>query len=239
MTNIVSLNNVDHYDLHVAPDRGAAWGDAVNQITVLPTEFAAAQRDFPIVFHRGADGAFAAVALLGLDAGENLFLEGDRWTSRHVPWLLARGPFSIGLHARDDGAVEPMVHCDLDDARVSRDRGVPLFEPHGGNTPMLDRITDLLQAVHVGHAAQEPMFAAFAAAGLIEPVRLEIQLDETLRYDLIDFHTIGAKALADLDGATLASLNRAGFLALAFHVASSLGNIERLIALKNQHRAGH
>lgn len=235
--NIVLLNPVDHHDLHVLPERGAAWGDAVNQIPVLPTEFEAVQRDFPIVFRRDAQGAFQALALLGLDADENLFLDGARWTARHVPALLARGPFSIGLQAREHGEPEPMIHIDLDDPRVTRDRGVPLFRPHGGNSAMLDRMTELLRAIHIGHAAQAPMFAAFADAGLIEPVRLEVQLDDTLRYDLVDFHTIGGAALAALDAVALEKLHRAGFLALAFHVVASLGNIERLIALKNRKRA--
>ncbi|MEG3145489.1 SapC family protein [Sphingomonas sp. RT2P30] len=235
--NIVLLNPVEHHDLRVIAERGAAWGDAVNQIAVLPTEFEAAQRDYPIVFRRDAQGDFQALALLGLDPSENLFLDETRWTTRHIPALLARGPFSIGLHERDDGAHEPMIHIDLDDPRVTRDRGVPLFRPHGGTSEMLDRMSELLRLIHVGHAAQAPMFAAFAAAGLIEPVRLEIQLDDTLRYDLVDFHTIGAASLAALDGAALERLHRAGFLALAFHVVASLGNIERLIALKNRKRA--
>lgn len=235
--NIVLLNPVDHHDLHIVPEHGAAWRDAVNQIPVLPTEFEAAQRDFPIVFRRDVYGEFQSIALLGLDTDENLFLDGTRWTSRHRPALLARGPFSIGLHERDDGEREPMIHVDLDDPRVTRDRGVPLFRPHGGNSDTLDRVTELLRTIHVGHAAQAPMFAAFADAGLIRPVRLEIQLDETLRYDLVDFHTIDTTVLGALDGASLERLHRAGFLALAFHAVASLGNIERLIALKNSKRA--
>ncbi|OYY89425.1 MAG: peptide ABC transporter permease [Sphingomonas sp. 28-66-16] len=235
--NSVLLDPVEHHDLRVIVDRGAPWGDAINQIPVLPTEFEAVQRDYPIVFRRDADGTFEAVALLGLDPGENLFLEGDRWTARHIPGLLARGPFSVGLHDRGDGEREPMVHVDLDDPRVSRRHGEPLFKPHGGATQLLDRLTDILLGIHIGHAAQAPMFAAFAEAGLIESVRLEIQLDETVRYDLVDFFTIGVAALGRLDGPALERLNGAGFLALAFHVAASLGNIERLIALKNRKRA--
>ena len=233
---LVMLNNVDHHDLRVLLDRGAAWGDTANQIAVLPTEFAAVARDFPIVLRKDASGAFEAIALLGLDQGENLFLDGDHWTTRHVPMLLARGPFSIGVHVREIGEREPMVHVDLADPRVSRERGVPLFQSHGGNSAVLDRMTDVLRALHIGHDVQAPMFAAFAEAGLIEPVRLEIQIDETLRYDLVDFYTIGAAALDNLGGATLERLNRAGFLSLAFAVAGSIGNIERLIALKRLKR---
>ncbi len=227
--------------------RGAEWGDAVNQIPVFPTEFEAVQRDFPIVIHRTTEGAWEALALLGLDRDENLFLDGDRWTSRYVPALLERGPFSIGIHTGPDGQSEPMVHVDLAHPRVVRDgaapsatssAGEPIFLPHGGNAPYLEQIQDALQVIHTGYLAQAAIFAALEEAGLIEPVRIEIQLDETLRYDLVDFHTIGVEALARLSGPLLEKLHRQGLLAAAVHIASSLGNVSRLIALKNTKRAG-
>ncbi|WP_255602231.1 SapC family protein [Polymorphobacter megasporae] len=243
MTNIVRLNNIDHAGLRVITARGAERGDAVNQIPVFPTEFEAVQRDFPIVLHRTPDGAWEALALLGLDRDENLFLDGDRWIARYIPALLDRGPFSIGVHTGPDGQREPMVHIDLAHQRIVRDgsvtpAGEPLFLPHGGNAPYLERMQDILQVIHTGYLAQSAMFGALADAGLIEPVRIEIQLDETLRYDLVDFHTIGIEALARLSGAALESLHRQGLLAAAVHIASSLGNVSRLIALKNAKRAG-
>ncbi|HWU95850.1 MAG TPA: SapC family protein, partial [Sphingomonas sp.] len=52
MTRPVALDNVAHADLRVALRHGAAYGDAVNQTLVFPTEFAEAQREFPILFRR-------------------------------------------------------------------------------------------------------------------------------------------------------------------------------------------
>jgi hypothetical protein len=236
MTNVVMLNNVDHHDLRVIGTPGAAWGEGVDQIAVLPTEYEAAQRDYPLLLRRDGAGAFEAVALLGLDPGENLFLDGGRWSGGYVPALLARGPFSIGLHDRGGGDSEAMIHVDLDDPRVGREGGEPLFLSHGGNAPALIRLSEVLRTVYEGHEGQAAMFAAFEAAGLIEPVRLEITLDETLRYDLLDYHTIGTAPLSALTGAALEGLHRQGFLAAAIHLASSLGNVERLIARKNQRR---
>lgn len=238
MTRIVPLDNVAHADLRVIARPGARWGDAVNRMAVFPSEFEAVQRDYPILFGLDDAGAPQAFALLGLDRDENLFLDGDRWDARYVPALLARGPFSIGLTPREDGTREPMVHIDLDHPRVAEPGGEPLFLPHGGHAPYLDQVTEVLRAIHVGHAAQAPMFDAFAAAGLVEAVKLEVMLDDSLRYDLVDFTTVGADALARLDGAALARLHAQGFLAAAFHVVSSLGNIADLIRRKNLRRAG-
>ena len=66
MTEPVLLNNLDHGDLRVRLERGALYGDAVNQVTVFATEFEALQREYAIVFRRDAAGRFRAVVLLGL-----------------------------------------------------------------------------------------------------------------------------------------------------------------------------
>lgn len=238
MANRVLLNNIDHHDLRVAIRYGAAFGDAANQILIFPTEFEEVQREFPILFRRGEDGRFRSFALLGLDPGENLFLTAAGWSSRYIPAVQQRGPFSIGLQAGSAaGAQDPMVHVDLDDPRVGEQEGLPLFRTHGGNAPYLDHVTRVLQRIHTGLELSDPMFEAFIAADLIEPVTLQIELDDTRRYDLPDCFTIGSARLSALDRETLGQLHRAGFLRAAFMVASSLSNVSRLIDLKNRIRA--
>lgn len=229
MTGPVLLNNIDHADLRVRLGHGAVFGDAVNQIELLPTEFEAAQRDYPIILRRASEGGWRAVALLGLDAHENLFLDGKSWRARYVPALAQRGPFSIGM-PREGG--EPMIHIDLDHPRVSRDDGEPLFRDHGGNAPYLDHIAKVLQVIYAGAEAAPAMFAAFEAAGLIAPVTLEIELPGGRKYRVPDCHTVDLAVLAQLDGAALAALNTRDFLRAAVWIASALGNVSRLIELK-------
>lgn len=238
MTNRVILNNVDHQDLKVAARSGGEFGDAVNQMLVFPTEFEALQRDYPILFRQDEDGQYQSVVLLGLERGENLFLEGERWTSRTVPAIQQRGPFSIGLQRRDDGSTgDPMIHIDLDDARVVADDGLPVFLPHGGNTPYLEQVLGVLRTIHEGLEIAPAMFQAFNELDLIEPVRVEIKISEEQQYNLDGFHTISAERMSTLDGQSLERLNRTGFLPAAIFVLSSLGNVSRLIDLKNRKRA--
>lgn len=240
MTNRVLLNNVDHHDLRVVLGHGAAFGDAVNQSLIFPTEFEAAQRDYPILFRKDAEGRFQAVVLLGLDRDENLFLDGQGWPDRYVPAVQQRGPFMIGFREWEDAGErhrEPMIHVDVDHPRIGRDEGEPVFLPQGGHSPYLDHIVRVLRMIHDGLEMIEPMFAAFAEEGLIEPLLLQISLDETTRYDLPDFYSIDTGRLAQLDGAALERLHRVGYLRMAFMVVASLANVSQLIERKNRKRA--
>jgi hypothetical protein len=237
MTNRVPLNNVDHPGIRVIARSAAAYGDNVNQVLVFPTEFEEIQREYPILFRRDENGALQAVALLGLDRDENLFLGEHGWEGRYIPAALQRGPFTIALAEGDSGVPEPMIHIDLDNPRVSRgagSEGLALFLPHGGNTPYLEHITRVLRAIYTGLDGMGPMFAAFEEAGLIQPIAVEIELSDVRKYMLPDLFAINGGALAQLDGARLERLHNSGFLALAFLVAASLGNVSRLIDLKNR-----
>ena len=238
MTNIVLLNNVDHGDLKVATGHGPEFGDAVNQTLVFPTEWEEAQREDPILFRRGEDGQLQSVVLLGFDRDENLFLGDGVWDGRYVPALHQRGPFSIGLQASENGeAAEPMIHVDLDHPRIGGEQAQAVFLPHGGNTPYLDALSGVLRRIHAGVMVADPMFQAFEAHGLVQPIALEVTLSETKRYTLDGFHTIDAERMAALQGPALHSLHQHGFLQAAFWAMSSLANVARLIDRKNRRLA--
>jgi len=235
------LNNVAHKDLRVSVRYGAEYGDNVGSVLVFPTEYADIQREYPIFFRKdAATGEFQSVALLGFDKTENLFLRDDgRWEGAYVPGVMARGPFLIGFQEQDAGGElrkEPVVHINLDDARVGKSDGHAVFMPQGGNTPFLDHIATILAGIREGMEVSKTMFAAYTELDLIEPVKLEVtpMPDET--YSVIGLHTINQQKLAALDGAALERLNRAGLLMGAFLVTSSMNNVRRLIAIKQQRR---
>ena len=120
--------------------------------------------------------------------------------------------------------------------RLSRSAGEPLFLPHGGNAPVLERYLQVLRTLHGGLGLNDDVFAAWLDAGILAPVKVDVQIDDATGYDIPDLFSISGEALAGLDGAVLASLNESGYLALAFQVLTSLGNMPHLIALKNRKR---
>ena len=236
MTNRVLLNNVDHADLRVVAGHGVAFGDGINQVLVLPTEFEAVQREYPILIRQDPAGGWQAVALLGLERDENLFLDETGWNARYVPAVQRRGPFSIALQ-RDADEVRPMIHVDLDHPRISRSDGERLFLPAGGNAPYLQGVNQTLSQIHDGLEIAGPMFAAFEELGLIEPIDIEIKLDDQTTYDLPGVFTLAPDRLAAVSGEALERLHQSGLLRAAQWIVSSLGNVEALVARKTQRLA--
>jgi len=241
MTRHVMLNNVTHKDLRVITRYGAQFGDEVGTVLTFPTEYADVQREYPIFFRKDpTSGEYHSVALLGFEKNENLFLQQGRWLADYVPGIVVRGPFLIGFQERDSGGElrqEPMIHVDMDHPRVSQTEGEPVFLPKGGNSPYLDHIAQVLRGIRAGLEMSKAMFAAFSALDLIGPVSLDVKLSVEEGYSVVGLHTIDQRKLAALDGASLERLNRAGFLQGAFLVIASMGNVKKLMAMKQRKRA--
>jgi hypothetical protein len=223
----VLLNNIDHRDLRVAIGHHARFGDAINQTRVFPAEFEELQREYALLLRRDEGGALYATVLLGLDPDENLFLAGDRWEARYIPATRARGPFSIG----HDPMGEPMVFIDPEHPRLTAD-GFPVFREHGGNAPLLDHVSAMLQRIYEGVQTEQAMYEAWAALDLLTPAVLQLDLDEGRRYNVPDCLTIDTARLAGLEAGALGDLHTRDYLRPAFWIASSLGNLRHLIDRK-------
>ena len=235
MTTVARLDNVQHATLALRRGHGARFGEAVNQVAVFASEFAQVQREYPILFARTPDGALQGVAILGFERDENLFLKGERWDAAYVPALLRHRPFTIGPV---DG--ESVVCVDRADPRVASEGedGDPVFKPHGGNAPMLERALDALRTLQAGAAMAPTMTAVFDELGLVEAVKLQVQFDEHTGIDFDGYLAVVPEKIAALDGAALARLNAAGLLDVAVFAAASLGTMPRLIARKQHKLAG-
>ena len=72
---------------------------------------------------------------------------------------------------------------------------------------------------------------------MIGPVSLDVKLSAEEGYSVVGLHGVDQRKLAALDGASLERLNRAGFLQGAFLVIASMGNVKKLMAMKQRKRA--
>ena len=232
------LNNIAHRELRVATGFGPEFGDEVGMVPAYPSEFAELQREYPIFLRRdAASGAWQSVALLGFEQHENLFLQEGRWNASYLPGAAAKGPFLIGFQEDwVDGELvqQAVMHVDLDHPRVNTDAGEPVFLPQGGNSAYLDHIAGVLRGIHDGNAFGADMFAALDAKGLIQPIKLDVQIDQQHRVGVNGLHGIDRDRLALLDGADLRELNGAGYLEGAYLMLASLHNMRRLIAEKQR-----
>jgi hypothetical protein len=231
------LNNVDHQNLKVDAQHDANNNEEINRCVVYATEIGELHKEFPLVFHKHPDtGKTQLHAILGLEKNENLFFKDKRWTSRFVPALLARGPFSLGYKKPLQGEeqqADPVICIDLDDPRVNTEQGEDLFLQFGGEAPYLNHVKNALQTIERGLLFDKTLFTLVDSLDLLEPVSIQIQLSNVEEVNFSDYYTINQEKLDQLDGDSLYKLNQYGVLMLLYFVLSSMANFQQLIALKN------
>jgi len=241
-SNYVLLNNVEHADLKALEQYSAEYGDAAAAVLTFPTEFENIQREYPILLRKNPENnEFQAVAILGLQKSENLFLADTEstkngWAGNYLPAMIARGPFIIGFQeATDDPdqVPQPMIYVDLNHPKLNRSEGAPLFLEFGGNSPYLEYISGVLRIIHQGEQVARAMFSALDELGLIEPVSINVDLKNGDKHQVSGYYTVSEERLNALDGEALHALNQAGYLRGIFLMLASLGNVEKLAALKN------
>ncbi|PQM28592.1 multidrug transporter [Sphingopyxis lindanitolerans] len=237
MTSHTLLDSNTHRDLRICVDAGADLGDGVMATLVVPSEFRRVQADFPILFRRETGRElFFAVALLGFETGENLFLDGARWDGGYRPLSLAIQPFLIGRPPGGEGSGQ--VHIDLAHPRIAQDgdEGVRLFDSEGRPTPFLDAIADRLGELDEGYRGSGAFFDALAEHELLEPFTFEVMLDDGSLHSLVGFHIIDEARLRALDAAALGALHAAGHLMPIFMALASLSQLAELARRKNRRR---
>lgn len=231
MSRHALLTAEEHRQLRVRTDRGEAFGDGVMACLIVPEEFRRVQETYPILFRLdAARDSFTSLALFGFEDGENLFLADGRWDARGRPLAMEIQPFLIG-GAGDEGSKQ--VHVDLASPRLGEAEGTRVFDEDGRPTPYLEHVAGLLGELDQGYRASPDFFAALRRHELLEPLTLEITLDDGATNRLVGFHVIDEERLQALDVPSLAELHEEGHLLPIFMALASLGNIGALVERKN------
>ena len=222
-----------HRELRVRTERAPELGDGVMCCLAVPSEFRMVQNEFPILFRLNEErDRFTALAMFGFETGENLFLDGGRWDARYRPLALEIQPFMIGPPAGETKSSQ--VHIDMESRRIGGGEGMRVFDEAGRPTPYLEAVVEKLGALDAGYRASADFISALERHGLLEPLTLEIMLEDGSKNRLVGFHTIDEDRLRALDPAALGELHAAGHLMPIFMALASLANVGELVARKNR-----
>lgn len=220
------VSKASHGDQRWFPTVGYrfAVGDMVCRL--IAQELPAAAQTLPTGFIREGDG-FVLVAILGLETGDNLYVDADgRWLSGHIPVLYRSHPFRMAR--ADDG--KSMLCVDTDSCVTSPTKGHPFFADNGQTGAAVTDIVEFLGQVSANLRSTERACAALQAEDLIEPwpIQFRIHADGKAIKGLF---RIDETRLKQLDADALHALDQAGAFAMARAQLSSMRNLPALADL--------
>lgn len=211
-----------------SPDYRFAANDPM--ATLVATEMPEACMHLPLGFSRAGGGAevFVPVALQGLRAGQNLWVDGQgNWRGGYIPAVYRSHPFALGQ--ADD---ERHVLCvNRDSGLVNEDQtGQPFFDSEQQPTEQVARVRDFLSQVRASAEATKPQCAALQAQDLIQPWPLQVSAGEQTQ-TLQGLYRIDEDGLNALSAEGFETLREAGALPIIYCQLLSMRHIHRLGAL--------
>lgn len=234
---MVALDRVAHKGLKMRTNHELlTQAGGLNSVFLNAVEFADSCREFPIVFVRtgeakdGKPAPLAPLAVLGLTAGENLFLKDGRWTGEYAPAYLRRYPFAM---ARIDDSSDQIAVCFDDQWEAFADDGEPLFTEAGEPTELLQNLIKFLEAFEGEVERTRQACQLLDDAGVLEPMRFEAQSADGKKVEVDGFLAVSQDKMRELPDAKVIELHKAGLLQLLEMHRLSLANMGRLAAKRN------
>lgn len=227
---VSALHPDRHGDLKIGLPPNQSFASQINAVPLTGVEFAEACKEYPIVFTRNGEG-FNPVAVLGLENGENLFLDTQAvWKAHYLPAFVRRYPFVLSENPASPN--QPWVCVDESCPWLGRDAGEPLFvdkQPSAFMTHMLAFLTDF--------NLQSQRTVAFGRKlkdwGLFKENQAQASTADGKAYTLTGLWVVDETVLAKLETDKIQELYRTGELAWIYFHLASLTNFRRLAESKS------
>lgn len=197
-------------------------------------EITRASSIYPIVFIETA-GDFRPVALLGLDVGENLFVdETGRWHASYVPAIIRRYPFGLAGSGREG---EFTVCIDEGSPLINDAEGSALFDDDGKPTTVIDNVKRYLGELQRMDGITNEFCRFLKEHSMLMPLTMRVQRATEVK-NIAGCHVISEANLNKASDDTFLELRRRQYLPAIYAHLVSLSQIERLLMLKDERSSG-
>ncbi len=222
----VPLNREGHRATRIKYSSGNFnFAKSTNSIPLAGIEFAAAARDYPIVFSGTEVNNTIPVILVGLGTDENYFVDATgQWQGAYVPAFVRRYPFVLA----EKGDAQFTVCVDEAYPGFNAEDGEPLFDENGKERPFLKSTLDFLSE-YQGRMKQTQVFVQrLYEWELFKPQVIQIAPGNKPRYVMQGLQVVDEQRLLGMDEAHIQTLFRSGELGWVYAHLISLGNLQRL-----------
>lgn len=231
-SNIVPITLDQHKNVKIKPLSHFGFAKNLHIASVMVHEFSRAAATYPVVFLEDKErDQFRPVVLMGLQPGENLFVnEEGRWKSSYVPAIIRRYPFIL---AKTQDADRFTVCLDADSDLVNEAEGQPLFNEKGEPTAVVENVKKYLGELQVMEKLTQDFCRTLAEKNLFTPLNMRVREDNQVK-NIAGCYVINEERLNNLSDESFLALRAKRYLAPIYAHLSSLAQIERLLRFKEE-----
>lgn len=227
--NYVPLDKEKHKDMKVAVKTPFKYAANTHLAAASIKEFAQLASCMPVVFIQDPKSErYHVVAMLGMEQGQNLYVEDDKWLAPHVPMNIMRYPFDV----RPDGD-KLGLYID-ENSELINDDGQALFTEAGEATELLKNRQQFLADLANSEMMTQNFVKKVTELDLLDPFQIRLAYSDGKQRNVTGMMSINEKKLLELDDAQIVELHKAGFLGAIYAMMMSLGQLNRLVDLSSK-----
>jgi hypothetical protein len=234
-TSAVPFDRNRHAGLGLRGDRTMAWCAQLNSIPLVASEVGRAALDYPVAFVRDErTGEFLLLAILGLRAGGNLFVDRQgRWREHtYVPAFVRRYPFLSAPVRPVPGAESQQLICVQEDQLVPSPE--PFFDVKGEPTAAWAPIQQLIEGTDGARRRSGAFTQRIKDFGLLVPFDALAMAPGGAQWRLQGMHRIDEEKLAALGPREIKLLQQKGEMRVIYGHLLSLENFAKLMQMTSQ-----
>jgi len=216
----VVLDRDQHKALRVKPGNALFARNNVS-VPLVAAEFPEASLEYPIVFSKGADGEWVALALTGLQSQINAFVDAQgQWQARYVPASVRRYPFILAEANKD----QLSLAIDMAAPNVGKE-GEALFDSKGEASEFVKKLMPLLADFQSQARLTSSLLKKLESAGLLKSSDLQVNLGPDRSAKVEGVWLVDEARLRELTDDRILAWFKSGELALIHAHMLSLRNL--------------
>jgi len=229
---LVPINREQHNNKKIRQIQGFGFASSFHIASIMAHEFARAASIYPVVFLEDKEqDEFRPVVLMGLDAGENLFVAADgKWAASYIPAIIRRYPFAL---ARTNEEGRFTVCIDEDSELISETEGIALFNEQGEPAEPLENVKRYLGELQQMDAFTGEFCHYMTSHNLFTPLNMRVRQADQIK-NINGCYVINEERLNALSMERFAELREKQYLPAIYAHLVSLAQIERLLMLKDE-----
>jgi hypothetical protein len=229
--SVVPITLDKHKKLLVKPIQNFDFAKNVNMASIMVHEFSRAASVYPIVFVEDkTQDKFKPVVLLGLEDGENLFVQEDKWQASYIPAIIRRYPFALAKTG-EDGRF--LVCIDEQSELVNKKEGQKLFDEDGTPAEMMERVKKYLGELQQMEVFTENFCKYLAEKNMFTPLNMKVRIGRELR-NITGAYIVNEERLNSLSDETFLEMRSRKYIPVVYAHLSSISQIERLLNFKEK-----
>lgn len=233
MANFVPVKKEQHQKLKLAKTRNISHVAGQHIIPISAVEYAQASASFPIVFVKNPDSErYRSVGMLGLEAGENLFFQDDKWQALSMPQSISMVPFALGLDPDKENTLTACV--DIESEFVGEDKDLALFEDDGKESEVLVNVQQALGRMYDNERLTENFLKELQENDLLQELELNIALSSGEKKKLVGLYTVNEDKVKALSDDKVLDFHKRGLFVPIYSMLGSLTQVNHLAQLRNR-----